>query len=380
VTVALGLGALASHLFAVALTFAAAKAYTDTATTGFALPILLASCLGLLPLAITHFIVPNLKTAEDIDARWIWLVAPFVFAWSVFLLPVSTPLDKILTHMAHQPENREAREEALMALVENDEVDGVLETEKRDMISSIMNIDEKGVREVMVPRVDMVAIDRHQSLDDLLALVRTTQHSRIPVFDGKLDNIVGIVHAKDVLEAFGQAESGDRSGMTADTAMRESQVLFVPMTKKVDDLLREFRKAKKHMAIVVDEYGGTAGLVTMEDLLEEIVGEIQDEYDEEELPFRWLDAGILEVDATMNIADLNEILDADLPVEQGYETAAGFMYHQFGAVPSKGDETSYGRFHFQVEAVDAQRITKIRVHRPDPEDEKAGAGSENDHA
>ncbi|OQB42055.1 MAG: Magnesium and cobalt efflux protein CorC [Candidatus Latescibacteria bacterium ADurb.Bin168] len=361
VAVSFGIGVLAANLILVAGAFVFLTSVPGLSGAGLVLAYGIAALLAFVPLAVTHFVVPNLKTADDMSGPFLRLAAPLLVAWAVLTFPLSLLLDRILTHLAHQPENREAREEALLALVEGDEVDGVLEADKRDMISSIMSIDETLVREVMVPRVDMVAIERSQSLTDLLELIRETQHSRIPVYDGKLDNIVGIVHAKDVLDAVSSFGGANGGPATAEDAMRESHVLFVPMTKRVDDLLRELRKEKKHMAIVVDEYGGTAGLVTMEDVLEEIVGEIQDEYDEEEQPYKWLDPKKLEVSAGMSIADLAQLLGAEFPEEQGYETVAGFLYHQFGAVPSKGESTRYGPYTFTVTGVDAQRITTVDI-------------------
>jgi len=233
------------------------------------------------------------------------------------------------------------------------------------------------VREVMVPRVDMVAIERSKSLRELLALFSQSQHSRIPVYEDRLDNVVGIVHAKDALHAIVSAEPCDQDATTVGSLMRDSSVLFVPVTKKLDDLLRELKREKRHMAVVVDEYGGTAGLVTMEDILEEIVGEIQDEYDQEEgTPFTWISGNEVEVEAGMSVTDVNELLGSDIPVEDGYETIAGFLYHRFSAIPEPGARTDYGRYTFVVQAVVAQRITKVLIEireKPSQPEEEAAA-------
>jgi len=362
VALALGIGRLVASLAIIAVVFLEAGRWGALGLLPTAAAYLIAGFLGLMPLAAFHFIVPGLKTAEDIGPRKVRFAAPLIFLWTIICWPLIWPLDRFLVYLAHQPENKEAREEALIALVENDEADGILEADKRDMISSIMYIGERTVREVMVPRVDVVAIERTKSLGELLALFAETQHSRIPVYSERLDHIVGIVHAKDALRAIVSGEPYDVDASTADKFVRESSVLFVPMTKKLDDLLRELRREKKHMAIVVDEYGGTAGLITMEDILEEIVGEIQDEYDEEEeLPYTWINECQVEVDASMDIADLNELLGGSLPDEEGYETLGGFLYHQFSAIPEPGAQTEYGPFTFIVKSVDAQRISKVLI-------------------
>ena len=376
ITLALGIGQLVARIALIALVFLEAYRWSSLGFVPYGLAYPVAGLLVLLPLVAVQFVLPGLGSGDETSAAKLRVAAPVILGWTVLCWPVLWPLDRLLIYLSLQPEGREAREEALMAHLETDSEDGIIEADKRDMISSIINIDEITVREVMVPRVDVVAIERTKSLNELLKLFVETQHSRIPVYDERLDTIVGIVHAKDALRAIVSGAPLDRESTTAQALVRESSVLFVPVTKKLDDLLRELRWEKRHMAIVVDEYGGTVGLVTMEDILEEIVGEIQDEYDEEEETlYRWVSERQVEVDAGMNIADVNELLNSNLPDENGYDTLGGFLYHRFSAIPEPGAQTEHGPFKFVVKGVDNQRITKVLVEVKE-EDGKAEAGPE----
>lgn len=220
-------------------------------------------------------------------------------------------------------------DEGLKAAIEAREEPGLLEEEEREMIHSIFEFGETSVKEVMVPRIDMVCADSKLSARQALELIVKSGHSRIPVFKSKIDNIVGLLYAKDLLRPL---QKGHKDFQILDL-IRE--VYFVPETKMINELLREFQSKRMHMAIVVDEYGGTSGLVTLEDLLEEIVGEIQDEYDTEEKLIKVVDKRTAEVSAKMNLHDLNEELGLDLP-DQEFDTLGGFIYDLAGAVPKKG--------------------------------------------
>ena len=362
VALALGIGHIAAAIVLVAVAFVEAHRWVFLGSLPPVGAYLLAGLASVVPLALAHVLMLAAHIREDVPPVRVRFFSPLVALWTALAWPIVWPLDRLQTHLASQPETKEAREEAFMALVEADTEAGIIEADKREMISSIMNIDETTVREVMVPRVDIVAVERSRPLAELLALFVETQHSRIPIYDQRIDHIVGIVHAKDVLQTLVTAADGDPGAIPIDRFVRESSLLFVPTNKKIDELLREFRREKKHMAVVVDEYGGTAGIVTMEDILEEIVGEIRDEYDvEEEVPYRWLDDRQVEVDAGMDIADVNELMGSDLPEENGYDTLAGFLYHQFAAIPAPGATTTYGRYRFVVRSVDAQRIDKVLI-------------------
>lgn len=228
---------------------------------------------------------------------------------------------------------------------------GTLGQEEREMIEGIFSIRDTVAREVMVPRVDMVTIDLRDTLADIKRVVVAKGVSRLPVVDESPDNVVGVLHAKDVFKL-------EESGADIRTVLREP--LFVPETKRVNELLREFRAAKSQLAIVVDEYGGTAGLITLEDVLEEIVGEIHDEYDAEVKLIEAAGTGAWLVAGRMNVAELNEELGLKIP-EGEYETVAGFVTHLFGRVPAVGEKVNFGGLEVEVTAADQRRVKQVRL-------------------
>ena len=373
---AFGIGHLIAGLVFVAIAFAQARWYAGPRPVSPGVPAVVAygvaGLLSLLLLVVAHLAIPSVRSAEDTPVRKATLLTPWVVLWLLICWPVVWPLDRFLDYLERRrPESREAREEALMALVEEDSEEGGMEPDKVEMISSIMEIGDTTVKEVMVPRVDIVAIEQDRPVSELLALFAAEQHSRIPVYEERIDSIVGIVHAKDVLQLLWEPGDSDLDAKTIADQFTDhaTPVLFVPTTKKIDELLRELRREKRHMAVVVDEYGGTAGVITMEDILEEIVGEIQDEYDrEEEAPYRWLSPTQVEVDASMSIEEINALLGSGLSEENGYDTLAGFLYHQFSAIPHAGAELIHDAFRFVVKSVSAQRIDKVLIERIEPAD------------
>ncbi len=255
-------------------------------------------------------------------------------------------------------------EEEIRTLVDAGEEEGVIEEEEKEMIYSIFELGETLAREVMVPRIDIVAIDVNTSLEEAVEIVVQAGHSRIPVYERTIDSIVGVLYAKDLLTHL--------RGCRTPPSLREilRPAYFVPETKRVDDLLREMQRNRVHMAIVVDEYGGTAGLVTVEDILEEIVGEIQDEYDREEATVEAVGEGEFVVDARMNLYDVNEQLEADLPTEPA-DTLGGLIYGLLGRVPSPGDTVEVGNWQIEVLTVEGRRIGKVRVRRSGAEGPEA---------
>lgn len=247
-------------------------------------------------------------------------------------------------------------EEEIRTLVDAGEEEGIIEEEEKEMIYSIFELGETMAREVMVPRIDIVAVDVQTSLEEIVRVIATTGHSRIPVYAGTVDEIVGLVYAKDLLLSL--QVDGPRP------LLREilRPAYFVPETKKVDDLLREMQRERIHMAIVVDEYGGTAGLVTVEDILEEIVGEIQDEYDIEEPFVEQVGEGEYILDARMHLSDVNHFLGADLSTEAA-DTLGGLIYDALGRVPVPGDRLQVGQWQIEVLMVSGRRIRKVRMVR-----------------
>ncbi len=264
-------------------------------------------------------------------------------------------------------------EEELMTLLHVSEEQGVIEEEEREMIHGIIQIGDKAVREVMVPRTDITAIPRDAQLDEIIRVFREYRHTRMPVYDGDLDHIVGLVNVKDLLLVVVDNPSGFR----LEQVIRP--IRYTPASKKVDELLHQMQTEKVHMMIVLDEYGGTAGLVTLEDLLEEIVGEIRDEYDSaEEDPMLIISPTEAVVDARFSMAELNERLQLGLEESEDYDSVGGYVYATLGDVPEAGESFDAGGVHWIVDKVDGRRIVKVRLQsqRPWPEQVLIDAGLE----
>ena len=242
-------------------------------------------------------------------------------------------------------------------IVEQGSQQGVLEAEEEQMISAVMSLSDSKLHEVMVPRIDIVAIDQEATFDEAVEVVLKEGHSRTPLYRESVDHIVGILYAKDLLRLI--AAGGMRPRLR--DIMRPA--LFVPESQSVDDLLHELQRRKVHMAVVLDEYGGTAGLVTIEDLLEEIVGEIQDEFDEEEPMKVEIGPGEVILDGRAAIDDLTELVEPALELEddEEYDTLGGFVYHRIGRVPVVGDAVVIEPFVITVIKVSGRRVGKVRV-------------------
>ncbi|MFH1681097.1 MAG: hemolysin family protein [Candidatus Eisenbacteria bacterium] len=251
--------------------------------------------------------------------------------------------------------------EDVIAVVEAGEEEGEIEEEEKEMIHSILELGDTAVREVMVPRVDMVAVERKSPIREVLSKITEKGHSRVPVYEERVDRIVGVVYAKDLL----RPPFRDALDLPVERVMREP--FFVPEGKRVDDLLRAFQKEKVHLAVVVDEYGGTAGLVTMEDLLEEIVGEIQDEYDREDDLFEATGPDSALVNAKIGLDELNERFSIAIPSDR-HDTLGGYLYDLVDRVPAEGESfvDPESRLLFKVEKVDRQRIARVRIRRLTP--------------
>ncbi|MDH7571740.1 MAG: hemolysin family protein, partial [Armatimonadota bacterium] len=242
-------------------------------------------------------------------------------------------------------------------IVEESEKEGVLEEQETEMIHSVLEFTDIVVREVMVPRIDMVCVEVSHTIDDLLDVILKSGHSRIPIYEETVDNIVGIVHAKDLLRVV-RTVPGEHDIRSANV-MRP--VYYVPETMKVDDLLAQFQRSKHQLAIVVDEYGGTAGLVTLEDLIEEIVGPITDEYDVENEPkLSMLEDGSAIADARMPIDDVNKLLGLRLPDEES-ETLGGFVFTLLGKIPVVGESVEYDGVRLEVVEADNRRVARVKI-------------------
>ena len=227
------------------------------------------------------------------------------------------------------------------------------ENERNDMISGVVQLDEKIVKEVMVPRIDVQFLSLDTTYDEIIKIITDLGFSRYPVYDDSIDNIVGILYAKDLIH------KDIEEGFSVSKYMRE--VFFVPESKHLDDLLRDFKAQKVHIAVAVDEYGGVSGIVCMEDIIEVIVGEIQDEFDDEdEAEIIKVDDRIYLCDARINIEDLNEELKLSIP-EDDFETLGGYVFELFGCIPKSGESISTDQADFLVESIDGHKINKIRL-------------------
>ena len=250
-------------------------------------------------------------------------------------------------------------EEEIITMVDASEEGGLIEEEEKDMILSVLDLGDRVAREVMVPRIDVMALDVTRTVTEALDFVVSSGHSRIPVFDGGIDHIVGVLYSKDLLKLM-------RSGETPTLLQIMRTTHFTVESKRISELLQELQTRRMHLCVVVDEFGGTSGIVTIEDILEEIVGEIQDEYDEHEeadvteLP----DNGGYILDAGMQIEAVNDLLNIKLPTDQS-DTLAGYIYDQLGGVPKVGAtvEFAQSQTRFEVVNVNDRRIVKVKATR-----------------
>jgi CBS domain containing-hemolysin-like protein len=284
------------------------------------------------------------------------LARPICLLGAVFVPLVGSVADRVARGLWKPRGPRsEAGPSELEKLVHVVEENSALDDEEQKMIHGIVELGERSVREVMVPRIDMIAVSRDKPVADVLRRIHTTGHSRIPVYGESIDDIVGILYAKDLLHRLPDLPLDAPAG----SLVREAQ--FVPETKRVDELLHEMQDSKVHMAIVVDEYGGTAGLITIEDLLEEIVGEIRDEYDTgEETWIEPISPREAIFDARVSIHDVNQTLDLDLD-DSEYDTLGGLVYARAGKVPAQGEEVHVADASITVLSTAGRRIRKVRV-------------------
>ena len=262
-----------------------------------------------------------------------------------------------LTSIFHVNKEKELlSEHELRSIVDMGEEEGTLQQDEKEMIHSIFEFGETTVREIMIPRIDMICVPVEAKIDNVLDLITKHLHSRIPLFREKVDNIIGIIYAKDLITFTERKANGSTS---LESLARPAY--FVPEQKKIDELLREFQRARIHMAIVVDEYGGTSGLVTLEDIIEEIVGEIQDEHDYEQPMYQKVNENEYLVDGSMDLDEINDELRLNVPTEDGVETIAGFLLGLFGSVPQEKQSTNFGKYTFVIEKVIRRRIKKVRI-------------------
>lgn len=283
--------------------------------------------------------------------------------------------DGVVRRLAGIPKSNGAEEDAeqiekeILGVVSEGELAGTVHEDAADMIESVLEFRDTSVGEIMTPRTEIVAMSADASLREAKDLVSRSGHSRIPVYVENIDDIQGVLYAKDLLDLDGESQFKPLQLMR--------KVPFVPEAKQISDLLQELRTQKVHLAIVLDEYGGTAGLVTIEDILEEIVGEISDEYEEPEPnPISRINENTLEVDARVHIDEINEELGTELPEGDDYDTIGGFVFSTMGKIPAAGEEMQHDNVRLQVIDAEERRINRLRVELV-PENSAAGNGSES---
>ncbi len=270
--------------------------------------------------------------------------------------------DRILLRALNRPSEAledVAESDELLRLMEIEQEEGPIEPAEREMIRGVINLEETGVHEIMVPRINVVAVNVEDTLDDVIRIIMERGYSRVPLFEETIDNIVGVIYAKDIIK---RLAAGDLDRSKVDLRALARKPFFVPESKHVGELLADMRSNRVHMAVVVDEYGGTAGIVTIEDMLEEIVGEIEDEYDREEPTVEKIDDTEVIVDARVSIDDLNELLGLHIEGED-FDTVGGFVYHELGRIPLAGDEVQSDGLRLKVLSVVGRRIKKIQVKK-----------------
>ncbi len=323
--------------------------------------ILLILVLGeMLPSAIGKRRADTLALYVALPIQWLSrLLAPFF--WLLRWLS-----NRAAVPFLGETDTNHVTEEEIKMLVDAGSAEGAIEDEERDMILSIFRLSDTVVRELMVPRIDIVALDIDTPLFEALDTIVQAGHSRIPVYEGSIDHVRGLLYAKDLLVVWRDKRENSH--------IREMlrPAYFVPESKRAVDLLTDLQQHKIHLAIVVDEYGGTAGLVTLEDLLEEIVGEIHDEYDfdEEEL-FQQVGENEYILDGGIDLDDLNRMLGVNLPTEET-DTLGGYVLSRLGKVPNEGDTFGDDLIRFEVLHVDDRRVRRVRMTLTKPQPEPEG--------
>ncbi len=249
----------------------------------------------------------------------------------------------------------------VLSVVEGHEDGGDVDEAQKEMLEAVFDLSETQAEQIMTPRTDIKAIEVHATLEQVREAILTHGHSRIPVYEENIDNILGILYAKDLIRFL-----GDGDDFNLRSVLREA--LMVPESKNVGELLAEFKARKVHIAVVLDEYGGTAGLVTIEDILEELVGEIQDEYEHEEKTpqIERVDETTLRVDARVQIDDLNDELNLELPEDEDYDTVGGFVFATLGHIPKAGESFEYEGMRFTVLEAERTRVVRVQIELPEP--------------
>jgi len=319
---------------------------------------------------------PKSYAVENTESWALRIAKPLKFSEKV-LIPLIVLFDYLTRIVNKVTGGRSAIEtsyvtrEEIQDIIETGEREGVLDEEEREMLQRTLRFNNTIAKEVMTPRLDMDAISKDATVEEAIQQCIQSGHARVPVYEGSLDNVIGVAHLRDLVRD--RDYSGDRNVDLADVI---EPTLHVPESKNVDDLLTEMRKERLHMVIVIDEFGTTEGLVTMEDLTEEIVGEILE--GEEEEPIEFVGDGEVVVKGEVNIEEVNEALEVDLPEGEEFETIAGFIFNRAGRLVEEGERIEFDTVEILVEQVENTRIMKARIHRIETDDDGDGEEVEGD--
>jgi len=302
----------------------------------------------------------TLKISTPIASVFLVIFFPITY---LFIKAAQALSKTFYLDLAYEPMAEAQRE--IIEMIQNVDFQEDLETHDKKLIESVMKFKERIAREVMVPRVDVFCLSAETTIKEAAKQLQKEGYSRTPIYRGTVDNIVGVLMYKDILTKFieYQEKGNDASILEAPIETIQKNVLHTPETKKISNLLQEFRKKQVHLAIVVDEYGGTEGIVTIEDILEEIVGDISDEYDQEAQLYYAQADGTWVVDARMNIVDFEDEFGIEIPEEGDYDTVGGYIFHTAGAIPAKGFVIHHDDFEMEILQSNDRSVEKVRIKK-----------------
>jgi len=331
----------------------------------YAVDYLLASVIAFVIFSVFSLAIPHAwakYAGEKILSRTYWIVMLFAFIASPILY-IFKLYDGFVRRLAGitettPEEQHEEKQEEFLNGLEQHRTEGVLDEEEQEMIENVLELSSSTADEIMTPRTDIVAVEVNSDLQQVLQTITSGGHTRVPVYEENIDNIVGLIYAKDLLTEIGKNP--------VDFKLRDKmrKAYFVPETKPLRILLHEFQNQKLHIAIVLDEYGGTAGIVTLEDILEELVGEIADEYEKTPPePIKKIDQNTIEADARTYIDDLNDEFELNLPEDEDYETVGGFVFSRLGYIPKANESFDYENLKFTIASAEARKIKRIRIQK-----------------
>lgn len=334
-----------------------------TASSAVIATLLITAIIGIFTIVLGE-LVPKRLALEKSDKIALAVAKPIKI-----LFTITSPVVKMLAFMtnviakllggSNTVDNSHITEEEIRLMINVGEEKGIFQETETNMINSIFEFDDTAAKEVMTPRTHIIAVSVEATIDEILETIVEENFSRIPVYENSIDNVIGLLYVKDL---FALIKKNTEWEISLRDLIRPAY--FVPEYKKIDELFKEMQKSKTHIAIVIDEYGGTAGLLTIEDLLEEIVGNIFDEYDDVVLEFEQLDDDTYLVDGLLSVSEINDLMHLDLPEEE-FDTISGMILSLSGKMPEVGEEVQFDDVAFRIEEVDDKRISKIKIGKVD---------------